>query len=77
MTGEINLNGEVMTIGGLKEKLTGAKQAGIKKVFIPEWNRDTYFKLLRQYPELNGQLKDLDINIIGSFNELKKGLKFK
>ncbi len=39
MTGEINLRGKVMPIGGLKEKLLAANMAGIKRVLIPEENR--------------------------------------
>ncbi|PAU79072.1 endopeptidase La [Halomonas salipaludis] len=39
MTGEVNLRGEVMPIGGLKEKLLAARRGGIKKVLIPEENR--------------------------------------
>ncbi len=38
MTGEINLRGDVLPIGGLKEKALGAVQAGIKTVLIPELN---------------------------------------
>ena len=38
MTGEINLRGSVLPIGGLKEKALGAVQAGIKTILVPRLN---------------------------------------
>ena len=48
MTGEITLTGDVLAIGGLKEKLIAAYKAKIKKVLIPEKN---YEKDLDDVPE--------------------------
>jgi len=55
MTGEITLRGQVLPIGGLKEKLLAAHRGGIKKVLIPHENeRD-----LKDIPE--NIKRDLDI----------------
>ena len=47
MTGEITLRGQVLAIGGLKEKLLAARRGGIKTVVIPEENR----KDLKEVPD--------------------------
>ena len=39
MTGEISLRGDVLKIGGLKEKVIGAYNQGVKTIFIPEQNK--------------------------------------
>lgn len=45
MTGEISLRGRVLPIGGLKEKILAAKQAGITTVIIPEKNKKDLVKI--------------------------------
>jgi len=61
MTGEINLRGEVMQIGGLKEKLLAARRGGIKTVLIPQDNeRD-----LKEIPDsIKGPLEILPVQWI-------------
>ncbi len=44
LTGELNLNGDVLAIGGLKEKLIAAFKAGIKTALIPKKNFDKDLK---------------------------------
>jgi ATP-dependent Lon protease len=55
MTGEITLRGEVLPIGGLKEKLLAAHRGGIRTVLIPSENE----KDLTEIPK--NVLKDLEI----------------
>ena len=56
MTGEITLRGQVLAIGGLKEKLLAAHRGGIKTVVIPEENR-------RDLKEIPANIKE-DLKII-------------
>ena len=40
MTGEVTLHGDVLAVGGIKEKIVAAKRNNIDTIFIPEENRD-------------------------------------
>ena len=67
MTGEITLRGEVLPIGGLKEKLLAAARGGIKTVLIPEENE----KDLVEIPdEITKNLKIVPVRWIDKVLEL-------
>ncbi|HSW73834.1 MAG TPA: endopeptidase La [Candidatus Limnocylindria bacterium] len=48
MTGEITLQGRVLSVGGLKEKLLAAQQHNIKKVIVPQENHDDIQEILKE-----------------------------
>lgn len=64
MTGEITLRGEVLPIGGLKEKLLAAHRGGIKTVLIPEENR----RHLKDIPD--NVLADIDVRPVSWIDEV-------
>ena len=45
MTGELTLRGRVLPIGGIKEKILAAKQAGIKKIIVPQGNQKDFVEI--------------------------------
>ena len=70
MTGEITLRGNILPVGGLREKCLGAIRNNIKKIFIPKDN-------LRDIEELSNEITDkLEFipvtNYMEIFNEIKK-----
>ena len=62
MTGEINLKGRVTKIGGLEEKLQGAKKAGVKLALIPKENEDDLIKIKERNEKLvNDKFKVISV----------------
>ena len=66
MTGEITLRGNVLPIGGVKEKVTAAHRAGIKEVILPDHNR----KDLEDVPK--HVAKDLTFHFAKEINDVLK-----
>ncbi|HJD46728.1 MAG TPA: endopeptidase La [Candidatus Mediterraneibacter norfolkensis] len=66
MTGEVTLRGRVLPIGGLKEKLLAAKNAGIRTVLVPKDNR-------ADVEELSSEItKGLEIHYMENMDEVLK-----
>jgi ATP-dependent Lon protease len=64
MTGEVTLNGRVLPIGGVKQKLLAAQRAGLKTVFLPQRNE----------PDLDDVpaevLAELDVRIVADVADI-------
>jgi len=58
MTGEIDLSGKINEIGGLLYKILGAKEAGVKKIYIPEENHNDFEEITSKYSDM---IKNLEI----------------
>ncbi len=66
MTGEVTLQGKVLPIGGLKEKILAAKRAGIKKLILPEENRESISDFAEEI------LTGMDITFVTDVSEALK-----
>ena len=68
MTGEISLKGNILEIGGLKEKTIGAYNSNIKKIFVPKSNE-------KDLEELPKEIKDnIKIYLVDNYKEIYKEL---
>jgi ATP-dependent Lon protease len=65
MTGEITLSGNVLPVGGIKEKVLAAKRAGVRDVILPADNKTNVEEDLT--PE---QLENLSVHYVKSIEEV-------
>ena len=66
MTGEVTLRGRVLPIGGLKEKVLAAKNAGVKKVLVPVDNQ-------KDIDEISDEIKEgIEIIFVESMDQVIK-----
>jgi ATP-dependent Lon protease len=66
MTGEVTLRGQILPVGGIKEKVLAARRAGIKQVLLPEKNK----RDLEEIPE--DIRKGLTLHFIANIDEALK-----
>ncbi|MCU0289256.1 MAG: endopeptidase La, partial [Acidobacteria bacterium] len=66
MTGELTLSGQVMPIGGVKEKVIAARRAKVENVILPEENRDDFEKLDAHIK------KNMTAHFVSTFNDVLK-----
>ena len=66
MTGEVTLTGQVLSIGGLKEKLLAAHRAGIKKLIIPKDNEKDLIDIPQKVKD------DIKFFTVGTVDEVLK-----
>lgn len=66
MTGEITITGDVLAIGGVKEKVIGAHRAGIREVILPEDNRIDKDEIPQEIE------KDMTIHFVSRYEEVEK-----
>lgn len=64
MTGELNLSGLVMPVGGIKEKLIAAKRAKVRAVILPRANEPDYGRLA------DSVKKRLTVHFVSAFDEV-------
>jgi endopeptidase La len=67
MTGEIDLNGQVHTIGGLDLKIDGGKWAGVKKILVPDGNRQDLDIIKLKNPTI---LENIEIVVVTNIWEV-------
>jgi len=66
MTGEITITGEVLPVGGIKEKVIGAHRAGIKNIILPDDNKVD----VEEIPE--EVMKDINIYFASTYEDVEK-----
>jgi ATP-dependent Lon protease len=66
MTGEITLRGEVLPVGGIKEKILAAKRGGIKFILLPASNQKDVEDIKSEY------LKGLTFNYVKKMEDVIK-----
>ena len=69
MTGEINLQGKVMAIGGLEEKLEGAKRAGAELALVPKENKPQFDKIMERNKTLCSS--KFKVELVETFQQVK------
>jgi ATP-dependent Lon protease len=66
MTGELTLTGQVLAVGGIREKVVAARRAGLEELLLPAANR-------RDFDELPSHLrKGLEAHFVGHYDDVAR-----
>lgn len=65
ITGEIDLAGNILPVGGIKEKISGAAQDGISHFIIPKANKKDYEKMMEKSP-----VENIEVLFAATFDEV-------
>ena len=64
MTGEVSLTGQVLPVGGIKEKTMAARRAGVTKLCFPKDNQ-------KDFEELNDYVREgLEVHFVDDYSEV-------
>jgi ATP-dependent Lon protease len=64
MTGEITLRGQVLPVGGIKEKVLAAHRAGIKEIILPAWNEKDLVEIPKKVQ------KEIKFHFVGKMRDV-------
>ena len=71
MTGEITLRGNVLPVGGIKEKVLAAQRAGVKKMIMPAANKKDLYEIPKKV------IRDIEFIYVEDVREVFKAAMVK
>lgn len=75
LTGEIDLHGAALPIGGILEKVSGAMAEGVKTVYLPSANKKDYTDLCNRSEIFSNLMKPMNIQFVDTALDLIKSIK--
>jgi len=66
MTGEITLRGEVLPVGGVKEKILAAHRSGVRTLILPKWNEKDLLDIPKRVQ------KEIEFHFVSKMSDVLK-----